>query len=250
LADYGTPAEPVTTNTSHGAVRVLGLPWRIGTTDDGLAVPMYKPFVGEGTVSEETFIDGLNDAQIRTVLAAHEAGHAVYFFQLGMPISEVSVYPENPHSPSSGVASGMGHTRFSEPKPSLPVPEIVAASLAGQLASEMWLEKAGLLTPARRFLTQRVCAGDHDEILAIRTQVPVAYLYGEVNPPAGWDGAVVQVDPLIESTRFRLEASWASVKVLTEHLDRHGNAHADTLRALIDPLLGQTLSSENSQIAP
>ena len=57
-------------------------------------------------------------------------------------------------------------------------------ALAGQVASEMRLESPGLLTPGLRMLTQRVCGHDHEVILAIRANVPVAYLYGQAERPS------------------------------------------------------------------
>jgi hypothetical protein len=140
------------------------------------------------------------------------------FAAAGMPIVEVRVYTGQPCRPQDDARVGTGHTMLGEPRPELGLSEIVMGMLPGQMASEMWLEHEGLLTPERRFLTQMASGPDHDAILAIDTPTPVAYLYGQARAPQGWTGWTIHIDALWSETRRRLAEAWPTVRNLSSQV--------------------------------
>jgi hypothetical protein len=224
-----------TTRTAHGAVRVLAAPWTYATTEDGEKLLLHEPFAAPGTVvSEQERIDGLTDAQLRMLAAAHEGGHALTFTRIGIPVLEVSLYTEREHSPAPGFQTGHGHVRVGGERRA-PVADLVIAHLAGQAASEVWLERTGLLTPLRRLRAQIASHHDHAAILEMATDVPVAYLYGEAEPPAGWQGDLVRIDDLLERARAQVTEHWTALDAFASHLDSYGHADATATRAAFAP---------------
>ena len=226
---------PVTTTAENGAIRVVGAPWRTGTDDNsGRTVLFHRPHVPKGTVAgEQQFRDGLTPEQVWELAAVHEAGHAVLYALAGVPVDEVRVYAHDPRPVREGEPAAAGHTLLADPVPALPVPKFVIGLLAGQVADELWLERRSLLTPWRRLMTHVRAAGDHESILATPTAIPVAYLYGDVEPPVGWSDDIARIDPLIDEARWRLETAWHLVEAVTRHLIQNAVADAETLGALI-----------------
>lgn len=241
-ADAGSPgittvpseaASPVITTADNGAIRVVGAPWRTGTDEHGRTALFHRPHVPKGTVANERrFRDGLTPEQVYELAAVHEAGHAVLYSLAGVPVEEVRVYADDPRPLYEGEPNAAGHTQLADPVPALPVPEFVIGLLAGQVADELWLEHRGLVTPWRRLMPQLRAVADHESILATPTLIPVAYLYGDVEPPATWSGDIARIDLLIEQARRRLQAAWPVVEALTRHLVRYAVADTELLGVL------------------
>lgn len=207
--------------------RILSPPWTLQEVDDGTDFPAITPLDTWGTLDIARC--GLTAPQGRRLGAIHEAGHVVLFQAAGYPIVEAAIYPDSPRAPDGWQRPGEGHTRVGEPSRFCTPGSVIQAILAGQIATEMWLERQRLLNERSRLLTYSLAGPDHERLLMAEGAL---FLYGDAEAPAGWESLVFRVDRLTEQARCTLEERWALVTAIAEFLDEYGTADAHDLDAI------------------
>lgn len=100
-------------------------------------------------------ITRLTPDQRRAALAHHEAGHAVTFTTLGIPVDKIAYH--------GGDTTGLGAATYITPETRYTIDGALTGLAAGCAAELLWLHEAGLHTPERAWATERLCHTDMTE---------------------------------------------------------------------------------------
>jgi hypothetical protein len=224
-----------------GNARVIGPPrwWRAIHGPDSFALyfalspTALQRLHGQGS--------GLDPQTERFMLALHEAGHATIANGLGLECVELRVNPDQ----AKAFKDRPALASYASTDMELPTtgPTVAAVSLAGWLAAEAYLTllNGGMRPPADAAglaWVQFGAADDHDFILARLTKQPTAYLYGDVLPPAAWDGQVVVMDDVARKVGGSLTSDtqrWQRMLKIAEHAVQAGTVAKDTLMQILEP---------------
>ncbi|MGQ4271026.1 hypothetical protein [Nocardiopsis changdeensis] len=97
----------------------------------------------------------LTPDQRRAALAHHEAGHAVAFTTLGIPVDKIVYHGVD--------GTGLGAATHTEGGRTYSIDGALVGLAAGCVAELLWLREAGLLTPERAWAAERLCHTDKAE---------------------------------------------------------------------------------------
>jgi hypothetical protein len=224
-----------------GAVQVLrgerymgfiSPPWSLADTKRGPNCPVRAPGLSPGWADPDALSGALTQTQLRKLTAYHEAGHALAYECLGLPVRSVEI---GTNAGATRAVLPHGTTvRFSAEGD---FHVLVLGSLAGVVGSELWLEDEGVAGPETRLLAHIGGQHDYSAIHAITAPRPAVYYYGATGPRPPADMPIIQVDvdALRAAASYLLTSRWHAVADLAEHLIRHSRAD----RGVMERLAGQ-----------
>lgn len=163
----------------------------------------------------------LTDADLRRCVAYHEAGHVVVGHRAGIPIMSATISAD-----SDGGQTDVGDVRVAVGL------DLWAAFLAaGEVALTRWLQRVGLLTPARAWAVEMGAIEDRrnlEEAVGGAT-TPMLVGYG-----SNASDHVISYADVCEAARRRMWMRWHEVEAVAEQLYRSGSLDGDQLGQLID----------------
>ncbi|MFI9331970.1 hypothetical protein ACIGZJ_31065 [Kitasatospora sp. NPDC052868] len=181
--------------------------------ESGLTTRNPKPLTERPTTAYR--ILDLPDPLLRQFIAVHEAGHAVLMLHLGMSFESVAIADGLGHGPDAPGSAGLVEIGTAY---TAPLRDVMLVCAAGERAEDRWLREAGLWTPDRAWVTERLACHDRARIEeAVRAAHPDGPTYGVSQDP-GRD-----LEALHGVADLWLNAFWREVLELAQVLDRQGH---------------------------
>ena len=225
----------VEAEADSGNRRILGAPWELwrSTADDdrdGLIRGLHQDVVSRWLSTRSN----LTDDEEQMHLAVHEVGHAFAMHATGMAYGNIVIpHPSEPRD---------GQTRFYQrafaERRELPrtAREAAMLTLGGWVAATVWMRST--TTADGRLLSddplnicdaQMMALDDHYQLMCFVTDPLTVYLYGDVQPPKGWEHDVITVDTIAQELDGMLTSRWARVMDLTQSVQRDGHASMEAI---------------------